>query len=64
MTEILKLHYQRLQSPLTAKKTIFDAQDHFLGEISFSFPCREEGVYIGCIIKDDLEKTFDGDKSS
>lgn len=60
MTEILNYitnDYKALES----QETIFDAQDR-LDEISFShFPVVEEGVYIGCIIKDDLE-TFDGDK--
>ena len=60
MTEILN-YITNDYKALDSQETIFDAQDR-LGEISFShFPVVEEGVYIGCIIKDDLE-TFDGDK--
>lgn len=41
--------------------TIAKAQDH-LFEIPFThFPVIEDGVYLGCLIKEDLE-TFDGDK--
>ena len=60
MTEILN-YITNDYKALDSQETIFDAQDR-LDEISFShFPVVEEGVYIGCIIKDDLE-TFDGDK--
>ena len=60
MTEILN-YITNDYKALDSQETIFDAQDS-LDEISFShFPVVEEGVYIGCIIKDDLE-TFDGDK--
>lgn len=60
MTEILN-YITKDYKALDSQETIFDAQDR-LDEISFShFPVVEEGVYIGCIIKDDLE-TFDGDK--
>lgn len=60
MTEILNYITNDFKA-LDSQETIFDAQDR-LDEISFShFPVVEEGVYIGCIIKDDLE-TFDGDK--
>ena len=60
MTEILN-YITNDYKALDSQATIFDAQDR-LDEISFShFPVVEEGVYIGCIIKDDLE-TFDGDK--
>ncbi|MGL3001124.1 CBS domain-containing protein [Flavobacterium sp. RSSB_23] len=60
MTEILN-YITNDYKALDSLETIFDAQDR-LDEISFShFPVVEEGVYIGCIIKDDLE-TFDGDK--
>lgn len=60
MTEILN-YITNDYKALDSQETIFDAQDR-LYEISFShFPVVEEGVYIGCIIKDDLE-TFDGDK--
>ena len=60
MTEILN-YITNDYKALDSQETIFDAQDR-LDEISFShFPVVEEGVYIGCIIMDDLE-TFDGDK--
>jgi predicted transcriptional regulator len=60
MTEILN-YITNDYKALDSQETIFDAQDS-LDEISFShFPVVEEDVYIGCIIKDDLE-TFDGDK--
>jgi Mg/Co/Ni transporter MgtE len=60
MTEILN-YITNDYKALDSQETIFDAQDR-LDEISFShFPVVEEDVYIGCIIKDDLE-TFDGDK--
>ena len=60
MTEILN-YITNDYKALDSQETIFDAQDR-LDEISFShFPVVEEGVYIACIIKDDLE-TFDGDK--
>ena len=60
MTEILNYITNDYKS-LDSQETIFDDQDR-LEEVSFShFPVVEEGVYIGCIIKDDLE-TFDGDK--
>jgi Mg/Co/Ni transporter MgtE len=60
MTEILN-YISNDYKALDSQETIFDVQDR-LDEISFShFPVVEEGVYIGCIIKDDLE-TFDGDK--
>ncbi len=60
MTEILN-YITNDYKALDSQETIFDAQDR-LDEISYShFPVVEEGVYIGCIIKDDLE-TFDGDK--
>lgn len=60
MTEILN-YITNDYKALDSQETILDAQDR-LDEISFShFPVVEEGVYIGCIIKDDLE-TFDGDK--
>ena len=60
MTEILN-YITNDYKALDSQETIFDAQDR-LDEISFShFPVVEEGVYIGCIIKDDLE-TFEGDK--
>ena len=60
MTEILN-YITNDYKALDSQETIFDAQDR-LDEISFShFPVVEEGVYIGCIIKDDLE-TCDGDK--
>ena len=46
---------------IDCQETITVAQD-YLDEISFShFPVVEEGIYIGCLIKDDLE-TFDSDK--
>ena len=60
MTEILN-YITNDYKALDSQETIFDAQDR-LDEISYShFPVVEEDVYIGCIIKDDLE-TFDGDK--
>ncbi|TAF74071.1 MAG: CBS domain-containing protein [Flavobacterium sp.] len=60
MTEILNYITNDYRA-LDSQETIFEAQDR-LDEISFThFPVVEEGVYIGCIIKDDLE-TFDGDK--
>jgi Mg/Co/Ni transporter MgtE len=60
MTEILN-YITNDYKALDSQETILDAQDS-LDEISFShFPVVEEDVYIGCIIKDDLE-TFDGDK--
>ena len=60
MTEILN-YITNDYKALDSQETIFDAQDR-LDEISFShFPVVEEDVYLGCIIKDDLE-TFDGDK--
>lgn len=60
MTEILN-YITNDYKALDSQETILDAQDR-LDEISFShFPVVEEDVYIGCIIKDDLE-TFDGDK--
>ena len=60
MTEILN-YITNDYKALDSQETIFDAQDR-LDEISFShFPVVEEGVYIGCIIKDDLE-TFVGVK--
>jgi signal-transduction protein with cAMP-binding, CBS, and nucleotidyltransferase domain len=62
MTEILNYITNDYRA-LDSQETIFEAQDR-LDEISFThFPVVEEGVYIGCIIKDDLE-TFDGQKSS
>lgn len=46
---------------IDSQESIATVQDH-LDEISFShFPVIEEGIYIGCLIKEDLE-TFDGDK--
>ncbi|MGL2994346.1 CBS domain-containing protein [Flavobacterium sp. TSSA_36] len=46
---------------IDSQEKIATAQDH-LDAISFThFPVVEEGTYIGCLIKEDLE-TFDSDK--
>ncbi|CAM2981118.1 CBS domain-containing protein [Flavobacterium succinicans] len=46
---------------IDSQETIVATQED-LFEIPFShFPVVEDGIYIGCLIKDDLE-TFDGDK--
>jgi Mg/Co/Ni transporter MgtE len=60
MTEILN-YITNDYKAIDSQETITAAQDN-LDEIPFShFPVLEDGIYIGCIIKDDLE-TFDGDK--
>jgi len=60
MTEILN-YITNDYKAIDSQETITAVQDN-LDEIPFShFPVLEDGVYIGCIIKDDLE-TFDGDK--
>lgn len=60
MTEILN-YITNDYKAIDSQETITAVQDH-LDEIPFShFPVLEDGIYIGCIIKDDLE-TFDGDK--
>jgi Mg/Co/Ni transporter MgtE len=60
MTEILN-YITNDYKAIDSQEIIATVQDH-LYEIPFShFPVVEEGIYIGCIIKDDLE-TFDVDK--
>ncbi|OAZ02940.1 CBS domain-containing protein [Flavobacterium succinicans] len=60
MTEILN-YITNDYKAIDSQETITAIQDH-LDDIPFShFPVLEDGIYIGCIIKDDLE-TFDGDK--
>ncbi|MEM0575000.1 CBS domain-containing protein [Flavobacterium polysaccharolyticum] len=60
MTEILN-YITNDYKAIDSQETIAVVQDR-LYEIPFShFPIVEDGIYIGCIIKDDLE-TFDGDK--
>ncbi|MCZ8229080.1 CBS domain-containing protein [Flavobacterium sp.] len=60
MTEILN-YITNDYKAIDSQETIMAVQDN-LYDIPFShFPVLEDGIYIGCIIKDDLE-TFDGDK--
>lgn len=60
MTEILN-YITNDYKAIDSQETIMAVQNN-LYDIPFShFPVLEDGIYIGCIIKDDLE-TFDGDK--
>lgn len=60
MTDILN-YITNDYKAIDFQETIAEAQD-FLHEIPFShFPVIEDGIYLGCLIKDDLE-TFDGEK--